>query len=139
MNVRSCERCRRLFQTTGNPMCPACIQELDAQFSDVKNYLYDNPGASMEQVCEETGVDHAQIVRWLREGRLVTDERHAALLGCVTCGAPIRAGQYCEACKGNLQRSLRDTARSMTKPAEPARPRTTEESTNKSKMHIRRD
>jgi flagellar operon protein (TIGR03826 family) len=136
MNVRTCQKCRRLYQYVGHPLCPDCIRDLDNQFNDVKNYLYDNPGSSMEEVCEATGVDGAQIVRWLREGRLVTDDRNAALLTCITCGAPIRIGQYCEACKGNLQRTLHSTTRSMSKKEEPP-PRTKEESTKKSKMHIK--
>lgn len=136
MNVRSCERCRRLFQYRGNSICPDCAQELDNLFNKVKNYLYDNPGASMEAVCEETGAERAQIVRWLREGRLVSDDRHAALLTCVTCGEPIRTGQYCDKCKNDLRRTLEGTVRSMSKSDEPAR-RTTEESTKKSKMHIK--
>ena len=117
-------------------MCPNCVREIDTLFSEVKNFLYDFPGSSMEEVCEATKADRALIIRWLREGRLVTDERSAALLTCVTCGKPIRIGQYCEDCKGNLQRTLNDTTRSMQKPDDKPR-RTTEESAKKSKMHLR--
>lgn len=137
MNVKSCERCRRLFQYYGGTlMCPDCVQEIDRQFNDVKAYLYDNPGASMEILVEETGVERSYVIRWLKEGRLVMDERHAALLDCETCGKPIRSGRYCEQCSGELRRTLQNTASSMAKPEGPLR--TNEESRKKeSKMHIK--
>lgn len=137
MNVKSCERCRRLFQYYGGSfMCPDCIQEIDKQFNTVKAYLYDNPGSSLEKLCEETEVERSYVIRWLREGRLVMDERHASLLDCETCGKPIRSGRYCETCSGDLRRTLQGTLNAMNEKNAPLR--TTEESRKKeSKMHIK--
>lgn len=138
MEVRSCVKCRKLFQSYGQSVCPVCLQEVDRQFDLVKNYLYDNPGASMENVCRETKVDQHLIVRWLREGRLITDDSYAALLECITCGAPIRSGRYCEKCNNELRRALQDTAKAMSGQQDDKRARTAEESRRKeSKMHIK--
>ena len=123
MDVRTCRRCRKLFQYHGNPNCPDCVHAIDQQFTAVKNYLYDRPGATMDEIVEETGADKANIVRWLREGRLLLAEQGPPLLECEICHVPIRAGRFCDACNVNLRRSLETTMRNMGPQPEREAPR----------------
>ena len=62
MEVRSCRGCNRLFQYIGGvPLCPSCRDELEKKFAEVKEYIYQNPGASMSQVAEANEVSIKQI------------------------------------------------------------------------------
>ena len=103
MNVQHCKRCGKIYKETGGKLCPICIKELDAEFEKVRNFLYDNPNSVIETIVEETGVSEKIIRNWLREGRLILGDDHAALLNCQGCGIPIVTGKMCEKCISRLK------------------------------------
>ena len=70
MDVRNCKKCGKLFNFTGEPLCPACAKELESKFFEVRTYIYDNPKASMSTVAEEMDVPIQQIKKWVRQERL---------------------------------------------------------------------
>ncbi|MDR1692661.1 MAG: MerR family transcriptional regulator [Oscillospiraceae bacterium] len=119
MDVRQCKRCKKLFGYTGNVICPECVRAMDEKFKQVRDFLYDHPGAQMETVCEETGAEMADIHRWLREGRLIQNPNSAPLLTCKVCGTPIYTGQMCEKCTNQVTSQLKSTAASLKPPSEP--------------------
>ena len=50
MDVRNCRGCGRLFNYLQGPhLCPACMQKLEEKFSQVKDYLEDNPHATIPE------------------------------------------------------------------------------------------
>ena len=98
MDLRNCPKCNRVFAYTGRELCSRCAKRDESDFERVKNYLYDNPGATMTEVSEETKVDEKQILRYLREGRIEIREDDNLLLDCERCGTSIRAGRFCESC-----------------------------------------
>ncbi|MBE5963147.1 MAG: flagellar protein [Lachnospiraceae bacterium] len=107
MEVRNCKGCGRLFNySAGTPLCPACMRELEDKFHEVKQYIYDNPGASINQVAEENEVSIQQLKRWVREERLEFSADSAVGLECEGCGKIIRTGRYCGLCKDKLATSL---------------------------------
>ena len=110
MDIRQCSRCSKLFSYMGNRQCPACVQMVDKQFVDVRNYLDDHPGASIEDICEECDIEESALLGWLREGRLVLSRGSASHLACQRCGAAIKTGRYCEGCKLKVIDQLEDTA-----------------------------
>lgn len=116
MDVRQCRNCRKLFQYRSSPLCPECVEALDRLFQDVRNYIYDNPRATIEQICEETGADSKLISGWLREGRLILSTENAALLKCESCGTAIRSGRFCEECAGQVKSRLEAAAREIAPP-----------------------
>ncbi len=57
----------------------------------VKDYLWDNPGASIDEVHEETGVDREIIIKFVKEDRLIADGIDVDLLiSCERCGREIK-------------------------------------------------
>ncbi|MCL2747417.1 MAG: MerR family transcriptional regulator [Oscillospiraceae bacterium] len=118
MNIRQCDRCSKIFNFQGNRRCPACVREVDQSFVDVRNFLDESPKASIEEVCEETGVDEADLLGWLREGRLILSSANVSALLCGRCHAPITSGRYCENCAVWMKATLEDTAHNIKQTSE---------------------
>ena len=116
MDARQCKRCKKLFQYAGSPLCRNCVREMDQKFNEVRDFIYDNPGASIEEVCEVTGVETTDIQRWLADGRLMLAKGSPINLTCEKCGVPILTGKQCEQCLGKLRSSLQDAANTLRPP-----------------------
>lgn len=102
MDVRNCKKCGKLFNFTGEPLCPACAKELEAKFFDVRTYIYDNPKASMSTVAEEMDVPIQQIKKWVRQERLAFTKDSGISIDCENCGRAILTGRYCSECKKKM-------------------------------------
>lgn len=103
MDVRNCKTCGKLFNYMGGmPICPVCAKKLDEKFSVVKQYIYDNPGAGMQEVSEENEVSIAQIKKWVREERLCFSDDSPIGLECEGCGIMIKTGRFCPQCKDKM-------------------------------------
>lgn len=117
MDVRNCRGCGRLFNYIGGaPMCPSCLKELEDKFAVVKQYIYDNPSASVQQVAEKNDVSIQQIHRWVREERLTFSENSLVGIQCENCGAMIRTGRYCPACKEKMANVLGNAYKKQEEP-----------------------
>lgn len=115
MNVRNCRKCGRLFNYISGPSwCPACREQMEEKFQQVKEYIRENPGVGIHQVSEACEVEPAQINQWLREERLELTEGSPLMLACETCGALIRCGKYCEKCKVNLANTFQSVLKGRT-------------------------
>ncbi len=100
MNIKNCRSCGKIFNYVSGPFtCPACREQMEQKFQEVKAYIRDNRGVSIQEVAEACDVDVAQIRQWLREDRLEVTEDSPIRLTCEGCGAFIRSGRYCEKCK----------------------------------------
>ena len=113
MDVRTCRNCKKMFQYRGKPICPDCAREIDDKFNEVKYYMYDNPSASIDKICEDTGATVEMVTNWLREGRLVVATGSAALISCVKCGKPIASGRMCEGCTQNMSSQISSASKAM--------------------------
>ena len=103
MDVKNCKGCGRLFNyVAGPPLCPACREELEKKFQQVKAYICDNKNATVAMVAEECDVSEKQIKQWVREERLVFYGGIDAGIYCETCGEPIDTGRFCPKCKANV-------------------------------------
>ena len=115
MEVRNCKGCGRLFNYMQGPfLCPACIGELEDKFQQVKEFLKENPKASMKTVSEENGVSAKQIRQWVREERLSFTEDSNITLECEGCGAKILTGRFCAKCKNGLISDLNGATKKPT-------------------------
>lgn len=108
MEVKNCKSCKRLFNYLSGPrLCPACAEELEKTFQLVKEYLWENPDATLALVSEKFEVSTAQIKQWIREERLVLSKESPAFLDCENCGEPVKSGRYCNSCKVKLENTLK--------------------------------
>ena len=106
--IRNCPRCGKIFTCFGRPICNGCIETEENEFKIVKEYIYDNPGATISEVSQETEVSIDKIMRFLREERLeIRSENSNLLLECEKCGRAINSGRFCENCKGQLNKDFR--------------------------------
>lgn len=107
MDVKNCKGCGRLFNYLGGvPLCPACVRAMDDKFQDVKQYIYDNPNASIQQVSEEKEVSIQQLRTWVREEKLQFSEESLVGLNCEMCGTMVRSGRFCSKCKEKMASNL---------------------------------
>ena len=109
MNVRNCRSCGNIFNyVAGQVICPVCREKQEKKFQEVKDYIRENKGASVNEVAEACDVDAAQIRQWLKEDRLEVTADSAIYLTCESCGAPIRGGRFCEKCISNMTRGFQE-------------------------------
>ncbi len=108
MDIKNCKNCGNIYAPEGNEkFCPDCSKEREEKFEKVKNYLWDNPNATVDQVNEETGVDKEIIIEFVKEGRLDADNVVVnGMLDCERCGVSISSGRYCSSCKEELARGF---------------------------------
>lgn len=107
MEVRNCRSCTRLFNYIGGPnICPQCRDELEKKYMVVKDFIRENPGVSIQTVADENDVSTQQIKQWIREERLEFSKDSTVTIECEKCGASIRTGRYCKACKDKMADSL---------------------------------
>lgn len=122
MEVKNCKGCGRLFNyLQGPPLCPACVNDLEDKFQQVKEYLRENPRAQMTQIAEDNDVTVKQIRQWVREERLTFTEESQITLDCENCGAPVLTGRFCNKCRASLQNEL-NGAINHPKKIEPKKP-----------------
>jgi predicted amidophosphoribosyltransferase len=116
MEVRQCYTCGRLFGYRGNLNCPECIKKHDDQFNAVRRYLFDNPKASLDNICEDCEVDRKDVMAWVRDGRLVLSSGGGNV--CEQCLTPISSGRFCKDCSEKLVSTLEGAKKALESQAE---------------------
>ncbi|GHU90327.1 hypothetical protein FACS1894202_09950 [Clostridia bacterium] len=123
MDFRTCRTCGKIFAYKGGGhQCPDCIKEEDRKFVLVRNYMFENPTAGLDDLCEACDVSDDTVTRWLREGRLIAREG-APLLKCSKCGTPIAGGMYCQKCSDVFAAQMGGAAADMRRSIEKANER----------------
>lgn len=103
MNVRTCKKCRRLFNYVMGPsFCPECRKREEDKFQEVKKYVQEHGRASMQEVAEVCDVTMKQIQQWIRDDRLMLADDSPMGIECERCGKMIRGGKYCPECSTDL-------------------------------------
>ena len=107
MNVRTCRKCRRLFNYVMGPsFCPECRTKEEDKFQEVKKFVQDHGRASMQEVAEACDVTMKQIQQWLRDDRLMLADDSPLAIECERCGKMIRGGKFCPACSNEMAAKL---------------------------------
>lgn len=107
MNVRNCKKCGKLFNyMAGLPICPACKEQQEKKFQEVKKYIRENPHADIKEVAQQCEVEISQIQQWIREERLEFTDDSPIKLPCEGCGTMINSGKYCDRCKNTMAKNL---------------------------------
>ena len=134
MDVRNCRLCGRLFNYIGGGynICPECREAAERKFQEVKEYIRENPRATIQEISDDNEVTTNQIRQWIREERLQFTEDSNIGIECEKCGASIRTGRFCENCKNSMANAL---SQSIEKDKMPAPPKP-EKKDNKNKMRF---
>lgn len=107
MNIRNCSKCGKIFNyVAGKPVCQSCRKDLEEKFKETRVFIKRNPKSSIAEVSNECDVDTKQIKQWVREERLSFSESSNIGIDCEVCGASIKTGRFCDACKGQMAGDL---------------------------------
>ena len=69
--IKNCRSCGKIFTYMGGQLlCRKCRDIEEEQFKQVKEYLYENPGATITEVAMQLEISVKKIKQYLREGRL---------------------------------------------------------------------
>ncbi len=115
-DLRNCKKCGKMFTyVTGMPICRACKKEEEEEFKSIKEYLYENPGATLNQIASDLDVSVKRIKMYLREGRLeiIGNDEGNIVLECEKCGKSIKTGRYCELCERDIKKGLLGVSKDM--------------------------
>jgi len=113
-NHFECVKCGKHFESRQKKLlCSDCSGIDQNVFGVIRDYLYDFPGASVNQVIDATGVSSRQILKYLKEGRIET-VGETMLLNCEVCNKPISFGAMCENCRKDLNHSFQSASKAKT-------------------------
>lgn len=109
MDIRNCRRCGKVYKFNGTAVCDVCAKLEQEDFNKIRDYLFHHPNSTILEVNQATGLDVKTISRFLKEGRVESDNMQLTADGvtCEKCGQPIRSGRYCEQCTIALQTELK--------------------------------
>ncbi|WP_353893751.1 hypothetical protein PRVXH_000512 [Proteinivorax hydrogeniformans] len=99
MKLGNCRKCGKIMYSNGYFMCSECKAEEYSSYKLVRDYVYDNKGATVLEVAEATGVDKSVILRYVKEERLSLLDDRSILPRCRVCGAFVDNGEVCDSCK----------------------------------------
>ena len=106
--ISNCVNCGQMFMKTRDNICPACIEEKEEVFRQVKQYLRENKSATLVQVIQDLQIEMELVVEMVEEGRLYFAENPNFGIECVCCGKPTSAGRYCPSCQSEVARKFAD-------------------------------
>lgn len=106
--LENCPRCGQLFVKGIRDICQSCFKEIEEKFQVVYTYLKQkkNREASMREVADNTGVSEADIIKFIREGRLHLNQFPNLSYPCESCGREIREGRICDSCQKRIYEGL---------------------------------
>jgi len=107
MNVKVCAFCNKMFKYKGNALCGDCLKRIDDDYTVVRDYLYDHPSASIQELSKETDVDEKVILHLIRNHRLEFAQGTDTGVYCSSCGKSITQGTMCDKCKNKMSDMLR--------------------------------
>ena len=104
MELRNCPQCGKVFAFDGtHKVCDVCREDEEIKFQRVKEYLWEHPKASIDEVHEETEVEKELIIKFVKDDRLVAEGIDIDIvLECERCGSPITSGRFCNKCQQEL-------------------------------------
>jgi predicted nucleic acid-binding Zn-ribbon protein len=112
LRVKNCDRCGKVFVSSGVPICPDCYEKEEEQFQIVKKYLAEHKRATARKVSEDTGVPVEIVTEFVRRGHLVgVDIEPDETNQCAICKTPISRGRICVSCQKALSNSKLDKLR----------------------------
>ena len=78
----------------------------EEKFDVVKRYIEEHRTAQLQEISDDNDVTIQQIKQWVREERLTFTDDSIVGIECESCGATIKTGRFCEACKKQMANNL---------------------------------
>lgn len=105
MNWRNCRICRKIIIDGLHDVCKECREQEEKDLIKVIDYLRDNPGTTIAQIAEDTGVPEKTITKFIKKGRLVTADFK---IPCTVCGKEFKADYsvVCNECRKRMDNEL---------------------------------
>lgn len=116
--IANCKRCGRIFNKVRRDLCPACVEEEEAAFLRVRDYLRQNKNATIGDVVENTGVPSEKIVQMIQDGRLLLRDNPNLVYPCERCGEMTQTGRLCARCTQEMAKELGESTKNMRRNAE---------------------
>jgi len=92
---------------------------LDSAWFIIRDYLYENDRASIEEVSLATGVSKKYIMYLLKEERLLVGDEQGdvgGFLKCESCKKPINTGRMCKSCKNQIVSEMNESISAISIP-----------------------
>ncbi len=108
--LKTCSWCNRMFEDYlgNNTLCQDCRDKEETLLRAVKDYLWDNPGATETKLGELFDIPRGRISKWLRDGRIELTPDSAIKLRCLRCGSMITSGKYCPDCAERIKNGFEE-------------------------------
>jgi flagellar operon protein (TIGR03826 family) len=105
-DLTNCHRCGKLTYKTLQNICPRCREEIEEEYLRCARYLRQkqNRHATIHELSEATGVSEKQIIAFIREGRILTEQNPNLTYPCQLCQSPIQSGYLCQACANRIRK-----------------------------------
>ncbi|MEH7887033.1 TIGR03826 family flagellar region protein [Bacillus sp. JJ1609] len=114
MDLSNCPECGEIYiKSKFRDVCEKCWREEEAAYDTVYKYMRkrENRAATMLQVVEATGVTEAQILKFIKSGKLQITQFPNLGYPCDKCGKIIRTGKLCEGCASEILNDLKNHER----------------------------
>jgi len=123
VQLKNCHWCGKVFAHATDTVCQDCRKEEEKDFDRVFEYLKNKKNATIVAVHEETGVDKRRIIKFIRQGRLLTasGEPFDIFVECEKCGEPIREGRLCDSCAKSIREELESSFKKEKETEKPRR------------------
>ena len=129
-DIKNCPGCGKLYMENTRRLCPDC-QDQEARDEDtVAAFLREAGHASIEEVCEATGIKESVVLKMIKRGSITDGMSYP----CESCGKPIERGHYCDACAHQLKQDFANI-QPKQKPVE----KKVEKSSTRERLYVNRD
>ena len=136
--IIQCKFCNMPFQSLGGKLCNNCLDQIDLDFTVIRDYLYEHPGAvNIDRICEDTGIKKRVILYLIDEKRLTISTPEGGVFTCNICHKPINEGNMCDDCKNSLSQTL--GAAIINSPAPAAEKKKPAMLSKNERMHLNKD
>jgi hypothetical protein len=73
LQISNCIVCNKVFQHESQEArrCPECEAENERALRRVKDIILENPGLTVQDLSNMTGLPYRQIMEWIQEGRII--------------------------------------------------------------------
>lgn len=113
MPIANCKRCGRIYNRLGREICAECVQQEDELIKEIRQFLRQHKHANIYEVAEQTKVDYAVIVEFIRDGRVILRDNPNMGYPCERCGKKTMSGRFCADCSAELVEGLGQAAQKL--------------------------